>query len=1359
MIVNSYFETTPLFNPKSFRIFIANFRSILYICMTMMNAHIIKILIFCCYCIPLGFSISAQQIIVSPIPFLDRLPMNSIFNLYQDNKGFIWVGTAYGLGRYDGYDIQSFIKNYKNPHKLIHNDIRCFAEDDNYLWVGTIEGINLVDKVTYQITSFPDSTLQGREIRDLFCDWKGNMWVAADRSLFRCDAQLGVLKEYALKNNTNTFFEDRDGDLWFLAWEGDILKYDERDDSFVEYARMDNCSPYRMTQDSQGRYWIATWGNGIWRFDPASTEKDQMFHRQSIVNPIRHSPEQVFFDIVQDDAYEYLWALSHFRLYVFRINGQDELEEVDINTIKNINQPIDQYKTYSRIIKDKSGNLWLGAYDQGYTIAFEKAEIVNYTMENMRRELGIDANVLYFNKDSKGVIWFEQSRYGLCLFDEQTGKTSYGNNMNALYSIFVSSIIPSQKEDAVWLGGRNDFSTKVWKMRQEQMHISILKEFDLKEVVDSPGNISQLIEDNYGNIWIGTTSHLFFKPAGSKEVAVLPFDISHISDMSKDSKGNIWICCPEDIYRMAYEGKPTLLEHYSKEMMPLYEGSLKNISADTRVVWFTSSLGRLFRLDRKEQKITEQTDACGLEGDNILEILSHGDKVWIVCDKYIVCHNWAQKENTTYSVNDDNIFVSSFRHSAAFVDKEGCLYAGGHNGFIKILPDRQDVRRNQAGQVLVTDVKSDNRSVLFSPVGRETGNSVHQITLLPDARNVEIVFSTLTYTSNRRIKYAYQMEGVDKKWTYIENGKHSAFYNRLDKGEYIFRVKATDPYGNWMQEEQQLIVSRLPAWYETWYAYLLYAFFTIFLIFLLFRAFTKRMARKNNLKLQEELTQVKLNYFTNVSHELLTPLTIISCVADDLEENKDGSERQLEILRTNTNRLKRLLHQVLDFRKVESGKMRLNVSNSNISSFVLDVVVSSFQPLAHKKDITLTTQIAEGVWGYLDIDKLDNILFNLLSNAIKHTPSHKKINVGMEVVYKEGCRYLILKVADEGIGIAEKDIKQIFIKFYNNRSNLGYKSNGIGLSLTKELIALHHGSIEVRSEEGKGSLFTVEMPIDKEAYNEQEIVNALPGVIEEEKEAMPDQNDKPCVLFIDDNRDLRELIFQIFSKRYQILVAGNALDGLDALKNNPVDIVVCDVVMPQMDGLEFCRLIKRDLQTNHIPVIMLTAKNAPDDQIECYQAGAESYIAKPFEMKILQARINNLLEARELRRQSFRSRMDINISHLDYQNPDETFMNDAIQCVERHIRESDFDIVLMASELHISRSTLSRKCKIIAGCTPLEFIRNIKLKYACSLLKNKATSISEVAYATGFSSPKYFTKCFKEEFGVSPSAYQEKEGE
>ena len=1321
----------------------------------MMKTQTFIAILFCLLCLPFGRPARAQQIIVNPMPFLDGLSTNSIFTMYQDTRGFLWIGTACGLECYDGYDIQHFISNYKNPHQLTNNDVRCLAEGDEYLWVGTLRGITLINKDTYQSYPFPDSGLQNKAIIDLLRDRKGNIWATADQSAYQCDATKGILKEYTLGHHANYFYQDRDNALWLLTQNGGILKYDATADTFTEYARMEGCNPFRMTQDNQGRYWIVTWGSGIWRFDPSCTDRKRMFRRQTVINPVRHFPEEVFYDIAQDDTYGYIWALSHFRLYVFRVNGQGELEEVDINASPNINRPIDLSKTYSKIIKDRDGNLWLGAYDQSYTITFEKAEIENHTMANIKKQLGVDANILYFNKDSKGIIWCDQSRYGLCLFDEQNGQTTYGNNADTLYSIVVRTIAPSRKEDAVWLGGREVHSTRLWKMKQEQMRIYVLEKFDLRETTASPGEISQIVEDDYGNIWIGTSTHLFFKAKDSRTIEMLPLGISQITDMSKDSDGNVWVCCQEGICQMGYKGKPTLLKQYAPDALPLHEDRIKNISAAPHAVWFSTTLGKLFRLDVRKQHITEQTDSCGLQGDNILKLLSHANNLWIVCDKYIIRHT--PGKNETYSVNDANIFVTSFRLGAAFIDEGGCLYAGGHNGFIKILPDSGNVKNCQPGQVFITDVKSDNRSVLFQPVGKENGNSIHEVTLLPHARNIEFRFSALNYTDGRKIKYAYRLMGEDKQWTYLENGEHTAFYNHLGKGIYTLQVKVTDPYGNWLNEPCSIRVHKLPAWYETWYTYLVYTLIAASLIYASFNAYFRRIARKNRLKLQEELTQIKLNYFTNISHELLTPLTLISCVTDDMEENKGNSDRQVEILRSNTNRLKRLLQQILDFRKVESGKMELNVSKSNLSSFISGIVASNFQPMAHKKDIRLMTRIEEGIWGYLDIDKLDKILFNLLSNAIKYTPEHKNIEVTANTVYKDGCRYLLLKVRDEGIGIAEKDLKHIFTKFYNTRNHAGYESNGIGLSLTKELITLHHGSIEVSSELGKGSLFSVEIPIDKEIYTEQELTDSIPVYPEENTEDSnpPARDNRPHILFVDDNAELCELIRNLFNKKYHILTAQSAAEGFELLKDNAIDIIICDVMMPQTNGLEFCRRIKGDTQTNHIPIIMLTAKNTEEDRIECYQAGAESYIAKPFEMKVLQARISNLLQKQELCQKSFRSRMEINIDNIDYKSYDEKFLTDAMQCVEKHIQDPDFDLDRMASELHISRSTLTRKCKVIAGCTPLDFIRNIKLKYACALLRNdKAGNISEVAYATGFSSAKYFTKCFKEEFGMTPTEYQ-----
>lgn len=554
-----------------------------------------------------------------------------------------------------------------------------------------------------------------------------------------------------------------------------------------------------------------------------------------------------------------------------------------------------------------------------------------------------------------------------------------------------------------------------------------------------------------------------------------------------------------------------------------------------------------------------------------------------------------------------------------------------------------------------------------------------------------------------------------------------------------------------------MLITRLPAIYETWYAWLLYIIAIFSITFWSVKFYIRRIKEKNRLRFQEELTQVKLNYFTNISHELLTPLTIISCVADDLEENRISSEKQVGILRTNVSRLKRLLQQILDFRKVENSTMPLHVTKDDISSFITTIVASNFQSLARKKKIRLTSQIKKGLWGYMDFDKVDKILFNLLSNAIKYTPEGKQVNLTADVFDKGGYRYLVVQVEDQGIGIENKELKHIFTKFYANKSRPGYESNGIGLSLTKELVTLHHGIIEVSSEVGKGSVFTVEIPVDKEIYDESEIgkVESQPPN-EENINAGKPEDSRFCILLVDDNEDLLELMRNVLRNKYRVIIARDGEEAMKILNNNAIDIIICDIMMPLMDGLEFCRLVKQDMQINHIPVLMLTAKNTIEDRIDCYKVGAEGYIAKPFEMKILQARIENLLQAREMRQHSFRSKMSLNISNLDYQTIDEKFLKDAIQCIEQHLNDSDFDIPQMAEKLSISRATLTRKSRAITGLSPLELIRNVKLKHACILLK-ESTPISEIAYAVGFTSPRYFTQCFKQEFGITPTEYQNRE--
>lgn len=525
----------------------------------------------------------------------------------------------------------------------------------------------------------------------------------------------------------------------------------------------------------------------------------------------------------------------------------------------------------------------------------------------------------------------------------------------------------------------------------------------------------------------------------------------------------------------------------------------------------------------------------------------------------------------------------------------------------------------------------------------------------------------------------------------------------------------------------------------------------------------------------EELVQVKLRYFTNISHDLLTPLTIVTCLIDDAEITYKNKIPQFDMIRTNVNRLKRLLQQILDFRKVESGNMKLKVTSGDIVSLIRDVCDSNFMPLIQKKKLTFTFESPEEtIQAYFDVDKIDKVVFNLLSNAYKYTGEGGEIKVALSVFLQNGHTYLSIIVSDTGKGIASEDIDKIFTRFYTNQHWVSSETNGIGLSLTKELLELHHGTISVESEVGRGSSFTVIIPIDKESYTEAEInvessqdlkresgigtVNAENNILDWKQLEEGDINTTISdirLLLVEDNEELLYLMRRILSKHYYVLTAKNGIEALEVMKEYEADIIVSDVMMPEMDGLELCRVVKGNLDTSHIPIILLTAKNSAEDRIKCYNAGANAYISKPFELKVLEARIDNFLAEKKSKQEEFRSDAeDINFNLLDATDIDKEFLKKVTDVIQENLSSSTFDVVQLADALAMSKSSLYRKTKAIIGLSPVEFIRNVRLKQGVKMLKNKSISVSEVAYICGFSNPKYFSTCFKEEFGVTPKEFQ-----
>lgn len=621
------------------------------------------------------------------------------------------------------------------------------------------------------------------------------------------------------------------------------------------------------------------------------------------------------------------------------------------------------------------------------------------------------------------------------------------------------------------------------------------------------------------------------------------------------------------------------------------------------------------------------------------------------------------------------------------------------------------------------------------------------------------------------------MDGVDDDWVYVRGDRQFAFYNQLPKGKRTFYLKTTDVNGLWSNYIAEVQVFKQPASYETLWAYLFYIVFTLLCLYLFYHRMKRRIQLRHELRIaqidkekSEELVQTKLRYFTNISHDLLTPLTIITCLIDDAEMTNGSRISQLTMIRSNVNKLRRLLQQILDFRKVESGNMKLSVSKSDVISFIDDVCKIHFTPLMRKKNQTFTFLTEDRhLMAYFDRDKLDKIVSNLLSNAYKYTANGGNIKLIVDSYWESENHHLRIQVVDTGEGIAPADLENVFKRFYTINKGDESESNGIGLSLTKDLVELHHGTINVESELGKGSTFTVDLPINKDSYQEDELIsehisaNGINTDLILEKEELIDskvgegedaQIADVHLLLVEDNEELLFLMEKILSKHYHVLIAKDGLEALNVIKDNEIDIIISDVMMPEMDGLEFCRALKSNLETSHIPIILLTAKNTVEDRIECYNAGADGYISKPFELKILEARINNFIMHKKNKQEEFRSNVEVNIDSLEPSSIDKEFLDKVISVINSNMSEGDFDVVQLADALAVSKSSLYRKMKLATGLSPIEFIRNIRLKHGSQLLKDKSISVAEVAYECGFSNPKYFATCFKEEFGVTPKEYQ-----
>lgn len=1340
-----------------------------------------------CFLQPFVGSLIAQQVLVEPMPLSNRLPSNSVQRIFQDSEGFVWLGTLDGLCRYDAYNMLVFRSGMNNSSLLTNNEITYITEDGgNRLFIGTKKGVNILDKETYCIVPMQHDEILEQEIRSILVDDDGHVWIGTLTWVYRFSPDLSSWKKFDHElpiSSVNSIYQDDNGNVWVSLWEQGLHKYNPRENTFERQPRVgDKDNPFKLFHDNKGRYWLCTWGDGLFRFYPENNI-EQMYVPVEIRSCGNRTDENRFFSISQDGKYEYIWLMSASGISVISVDDEDNVIEKDVapafSEFNNI---------FSELLSDKDGNIWIAAFGEGVlTVNMDKPVIMNYSIPSIKELTGFSTNIDAIYEDEEGDLWINQNRWGFGIFSPEKDEVYFYQDYTSLKDFpgidFINCILGFNNYE-VWLGPESE--PYIYCLKKQNNVPVVSSVYDLRDVTANPGNPRLFFEDSNHNVWIATTTGLLVKPREKKEIQETGFFKNEISGITEDKDGHLWISTKNSgAYRITVTDdlkvKLSDIESFTYGAGGLVSNNIETICADAAGdVWMGSKEGHVFVYRSSDDYFEDLSDMFDMQEGGIQNItIDNVGHVWILTNKRIVEYNPDNQGIMIYLSNNESI-VSSFTDNSLYNNRSGKLFFGGNKGISVFTPNTKLSEEPGNVRAIVTDLRINGNSVITQNENEHLRLKSQAVHLHSDDKNIEINFSSFNYTYSQKLQYAYKLQGVDDDWVYTDASRPFAFYNKLPKGKNTFLLKVTDINGLWSEEVTRVSIYKNPAFYESWWAYSIYFILAILLIYSIYLWIRYRIRLDQKLHIaqiekekSEELIQTKLRYFTNVSHDFLTPLTIISCLIDDIEITLRNKVPQFEIMRSNVDRLKRLLRQVLDFRKMESGNMKLKVSQNDIAQFIKELCSSNFELLMKKKGISFSLNAdPEYIPAYFDADKIDKVIFNLLSNAVKYTPEYGEIKVELEKSVQDNRICAVIKVSDTGIGIAPEDLSNIFERFYTDKRGNSGESNGIGLSLTKELVTLHHGVIDVKSEINKGTVFTVVFPIDRKSYKDAEVGIPDQGVIFDrdinlmKEEHVPltgvklsdAERENTRLLLVEDNEELLSLMYQLLSKRYHVITAKNGAEALAAIKGNEINVIISDVMMPQMDGLDLCRILKSDIETSHIPVILLTAKNSSEDRIECYNAGADGYISKPFDLKVLEARINNFLLYKKSKQKEFRTDLTLNISTLGTSSIDEVFLDNTIRIIKENIAETNFDVNRLAEKLFVSHSSLYRKVKTMTGLSPVEFIRNIRLKHASHMLKEGACTVYEVAYASGFSNPKYFSTCFKEEFGVTPRDFQRQNG-
>jgi signal transduction histidine kinase/ligand-binding sensor domain-containing protein/DNA-binding response OmpR family regulator len=1326
----------------------------------------------------------------SQLDISQGLSNNQINSIYKDHRGFMWFGTNAGLNRYDGYSFKKYRHNEQDSATIGDDQVfTIFEGPEKLIWIRTQSTFNLYDPLTEKVSRRSDLYLLSKGLpKDglvtILKDGETFYFVYGDAGVYeyKSDGAVRQIRHTRIEkgppNPITSAGIDSKKYLWVVRYNGLLEKLDTDhgkrlvQTQILQKQPVKGYQPLTMFIDNQ---------DDIWMYQKSSTQGVYYYHTErnsvQLINteskPLALSSNTVT-GIAQDPEGQ-IWVITdHGGLNI--INKQKN--EVRVFRSKEGDPTAIAENALYSVYRDDLGIMWLGSYKKGISyydrnsIRFPLVrhrpadpaslpfEDVNAFVEDRLGNLWIGSNgggLIYFDRrknsfkqyrhdpanpnslgnnvivslclDHQDKLWIGTYQGGLDCFDG-TKFTHYRHDENDPHSIADNNVfsIYEDRNHNLWVGmlnsGLDRFDRKTGKFYHHNLTVPNTLHHD---------NVTTLTEDARGNLWIGTSWGIDVLDKSSGRFINYTSENSRLSYNSvngilEDHNGNVWVATHRGL-NVLPRGKSEFMSFYAKDGLP--DNTILDILQDNQHNLWVSTKSGLAKI----------------------EVIAASDRPWM-----IRCTNFTEHEG---------LQGREFNRYAAYKTRSGELLFGGAYGFNLFDPSKiKSVYSTPP--VVLTDFQLFNRSV---PVGETVNNrkvlerSISEVDILRLAHNqndFSFEFAALGYSNAAKTRYAYMLEGFNKEWIIPNGNTRTATYTNIDPGEYVFRVKVSNDDGTWNEQGLALKILIAPPFWKTGWAYLLYTVVLAGLFYFLRRQIIRREQVRMQLQVERqeaqrirELDEMKTRFFTNVSHEFRTPISLIMIPIQRLiKETPAGEMRsQFELIHRNARRLLNMVNELLDFRRLQENELKLHATESDIVQYIQEVA-ASFNDMANNKAIEYRYQgLTSPVLMYFDRDKLERILFNLLSNAFKFTPERGQVTVEVGLAAGRPQDWLEIRVKDTGIGIPEDQHEKIFERFYQTSSHehILNQGSGIGLSITREFVELHGGTITVSDVEPRGTCFTVLLPIRRPADQVAPIAAASLSYA-----AQPQVLKKPTILLVEDNDDFRTYLRNSLQEHFTIIEAVQGMEGWKKVLSSHPDLVVSDINMPLLSGIELCRKMKQDARTRHIPIILLTALGGEDTQLKALETGPNDYITKPFNYDILLSRIRNLLNYQLVVKETYQKLVEVNPSApVPEEEEEDQFIKRALAVIEENMGNSDFNVDNLRQELLLSRTSLYKKVLALTGQTPIEFIRQIRLKRAAQLLEKTNHNITEVAYMVGFNNPKYFAKYFKEQFGQLPSQYQQ----